>query len=945
MVINLFKVYIFLTVIGLANNFIVNSQQPNRLTQAEKQEGWQLLFDGKTFTGLKMLTGDGWEIKDGALKAQIGSEHGQKDIITQQRFGNFELVFEFKISNKTNSGVKYAVTDNYPGQEGKYLGLEYQILDNVNFEYPERGELRTLASLYDLIPAETNRNMKPGKWHTSKIVVNGNHIEHWLNGKKVVDYDRSSERFKALVQVSKYKDLKNFGQATEGHILFQNEGSDIAFRSIKIKPLETSLVFPSETNSQFTAINNEDGHRLWLRYEKISDTIFLEAYRKDLRTVILNESSETMKAVKNEIINGLNGLLDTKTPLNLAMTDHSTLVLGTPSNSTEIASLNLQDQLHHLGKEGFLIQRKTVNKKNTIVIAANTDIGVLYGAFHFLRMLQTQQSIEEVSIKSVPKVKLRMANHWDNANRTVERGYAGLSIWEWATLPEYRHPRYTDFARISASLGINGVVINNVNSDARFITDDFLKKIAVLSDIFRPYGIKTYLSINYSSPVTLDGLETADPLNPKVIDWWYKKTEEIYSNIPNFGGFLVKADSEGQPGPKTYGRNHAEGANMLAEALNPYRGIVIWRAFVYGKRQEDRVREAYDEFVPLDGMFNDNVILQVKNGPIDFMPFEPFSPLFGTLQKTNTMIEFQVTQEYLGQGNHLVYKGPMFTETLNADTYTKGEGNTVGNVLAGEVFKYNLTGMAAVTNPGTDRNWTGHPFVQSSWYAFGRLAWDYTYSAEELAEEWIRMTFSNNEMVINKVKEIMMKSAQASINMREPLGLTHIGTGSHYGPAPWSRRSVRFHHADKSGIGFDRTTKGSKAVKQYNAPLDDIFNDIDSVPEEYLLWFHHVGWDHKMKSGRTLWQELVYKYYEGVETVRWMQKEWDSLEGYIDHSRFSHVKALLKIQEKDAVRWRNSCVLYFQTFSEKPIPKELEKPAYNLEYYKNQEKLIYVSKY
>ena len=705
------------------------------------------------------------------------------------------------------------------------------------------------------------------------------------------------------------------------------------------------FILPSQLKAQTDCPEVEDGYRMWLRYEKIADNNLLENYSKNLASVFVNESSPTMTAVKMEISKGLNGLLGTQIPFKSSV-QNGMLVVGTPTNSSLIAGLNIGEQLNALGDEGFLIDRTSIEGKAATIIAANTDLGLLYGTFHFLRMLQTHQAIEDISFSSTPKSKLRLANHWDDVDRTVGRGYAGLSLWEWSTLPNYRHPRYTDFARISASIGINGVVINNANADVWFITDHFLEKIAVLADIFRPYGIKVYIAVNYSSPITLGGLQTADPLEQDVIDWWEEKTKAIYSYIPDLGGFMVKADSEGQPGPKTYGRNHAEGANILAEAVAPFGGIIMWRAFVYdvlyGNKPIDRIREAYDEFVPLDGKFMDNVVLQVKNGPLDFMPREPFSPLFGALPKTNTMIEFQVTQEYLGNGNHLVYKGPMFKETLDEDTYAKGKGSSVGKVLAGEIFDYELNGMAAVINPGTDRNWTGHPFVQSSWYAFGRLAWNFELNAGELAEEWIRQTFSNNKGVVAIIKKMMLASSEAAVNYREPLGLTHIGTRSHYGPAPWFNRSRNFHQADKEGIGYDRTGSGSNAVEQYHSPLDEIFNDIDRIPEKYLLWFHHVSWNHPMKSGRTLWEELVHKYYEGVETVRQIQDEWDSLEGMIDQQRFRQVKALLEIQERDAVRWRNSCVLYFQTFSKLPIPQGLEKPAHDLDYYKELEQKIYV---
>lgn len=702
------------------------------------------------------------------------------------------------------------------------------------------------------------------------------------------------------------------------------------------------IVFPLlMKGSNFnTAINVEDGYELWLRYTKVSNEKLLENYRTTLRLVNLTDSSPTMHSVKKEIEKGLSGLLAQEIAFGDNLQEGS-LILGTVENSPYIASLKLPE-LKEISTDGYLIKSQKIKGKKVTVVAGNTDLGVLYGTFAYLRLLQTQQSINDLKIISSPKMQLRTVNHWDNADRTVERGYADASLWDWSTLPYYKDPRYTDLARASASIGINGITINNVNASAKFITPEFLEKIKVLGDVFRPYGLKIYLAVNYSSPVTLGGLKTADPLDSEVKEWWRKKAKEIYSFIPDFGGFLVKADSEGQPGPKTYGRNHAEGANMLANALEPFGGIVIWRAFVYDLKQEDRVREAYDEFVPLDGKFKDNVVLQIKKGPVDFMPREPFSPLFGAMPKTNLMLEFQVTQEYLGNGNHLVYKGPMFKEILDTETYTKASSSTVGELIAGEVYDYKLSGMAAVTNPGIDRNWTAHPFVQSSWYTYGRLAWDYKLSTEQVAEEWMKMTFSNEEGVVATLKKIMIQSSEAAINFREPMGLTHQGTGSHYGPAPWSSRSKKYSKVDEKGIGFDRTSTGSKAVEQYHEPLASQFENIETTPEEYLLWFHHASWDYKTKSGKTLWSELVSKYYQGVETVEKMQETFAGLEGKIDPERFNHIQALLEIQLYDAIRWRDSCVLYFQKFSGMQIPAEFEKPAHTLEYYKQLENKIYV---
>jgi len=685
----------------------------------------------------------------------------------------------------------------------------------------------------------------------------------------------------------------------------------------------------------------EDGYRMWLRYVKVASQEKLSDYRDQIRYVVAEGDSPTLLAARDELERGLSGLLDRTPPFRDSVAASGGVLIGTPESSDGIASLDFEGRLRQIGDEGYLIEEREVDGETLLVIAANEEIGVLYGVFHLLRLIQTEQPLHGIEVLSAPRVELRMANHWDNLNRLVERGYAGLSLWEWGTLPEYRHPRYTDYARFSASIGINGVAINNVNADPRILTDSFLERVQVLADIFRPYGLSIFLSVNFDSPRRIGGLDSADPLDEEVRAWWKEQADNIYSYIPDFGGFLVKADSEGQPGPHGYNRTHADGANMLAEALEPHGGIVVWRAFVYNPEQSDRFREAYDEFVPLDGQFAENAILQVKNGPIDFQPREPFSPLFGALEETSTMMEFQVTQEYFGFNLHLAYQGTLFEEVLQSDTYARGEGATVGRVLAGEIFEYEMTGMAGVINPGTDRNWTGHPFVQSSWYAFGRLAWDYTLTAEEIAEEWIRMTFTNDETFVRPIRELMMESREAGVNYRSPLGLTHLyAQGHHYGPAPWWNGGSRpdwnpyyYHKADEAGIGFDRTATGSNAVEQYHPEVAEIFADPDRIPDDYLLWFHRVGWDHPMQSGRTLWDELVHKYSEGVEAVRRMQQTWNSMEGVIDQERFEHVKALLEIQERDAVRWRDTCLAYFQSFSGMPYPEGYEEPEHDLEHY------------
>ncbi|WP_039918295.1 alpha-glucuronidase family glycosyl hydrolase [Cellvibrio mixtus] len=693
----------------------------------------------------------------------------------------------------------------------------------------------------------------------------------------------------------------------------------------------------------------EDGYEAWLRYQPVVEQKLRKAYQQQLRAIITEGNSPTLQAATGELQRGLSGLLAKPVAISEKLSSNA-LVVGTPASSPLIASLDLSARLSMLGNEGYLIEKARINKRNVTVIAANSDTGVLYGSFHLLRLLQTQQALDNISISSAPKLQHRVINHWDNLNRVIERGYAGLSLWDWGTLPEHKSQRYVDYARINASLGINGTVINNVNADPRVLSDQFLQKIAALADVFRPYGIKVYLSINYNSPRAFGDLDTADPLDPRVAKWWQERTKKVYDYIPDFGGYLVKANSEGQPGPQDYKRNHADGANMLAAALKPYGGIVFWRAFVYHPDIDDRFRGSYDEFKPLDGKFADNVILQVKNGPIDFQPREPYSALFSAMEKTNMMMEFQVTQEYFGFATHLAYQGSLFEESLRTETYVKGEGSTIGNILEGKTFNTKHTGMAAVINPGTDRNWTGHPFVQSSWYAFGRMAWDHSISADVAADEWLRMTFTNDKKFIEPVKQFMLASREAGVNYRSPLGLTHLySQGDHYGPAPWTANlerpdwtAIYYHRAAKDGIGFNRTKTGSNAVAQYPETLAKQYGDLKTVPEDLLLWFHHVSWDHQMQSGRTLWNELVHKYYDGVEQVRSMQREWEKLESFIDAERFAQVKALLKIQERDAVIWRDSCVLYFQTFSGKPIPAEYEQPKHDLEYYKTLARTRYV---
>jgi alpha-glucuronidase len=688
----------------------------------------------------------------------------------------------------------------------------------------------------------------------------------------------------------------------------------------------TLLLF---TNSLFA----EDGYRLWLRYDKIENTILLAQYKKIIQSVSVPGNSATITAIRDEIKIGLSGLLGTS--INFSSIAPSLII-------SKFSDLE-KEQLQKAGSEGYIIFTKIISGKKTFFISANTDIGLLYGTFNFLRLLQTQQPIENLNIVSVPSIKLRLLNHWDNLNRTVERGYAGLSIFNWHTLPYYNDNRYIDYARANASIGINGTVLTNVNANATILTKEYLEKVKLLADQFRIYGIKVYLTARFSAPIEIGNLSTADPLNDTVRLWWKEKMKEIYSIIPDFGGLLVKANSEGQPGPQEYKRTHADGANMMADALAPFGGIVMWRAFVYNPESNDRFKQAYEEFQPLDGKFRKNVLVQVKNGPIDFQPREPFSPLFGAMPKTPVMMEFQLTQEYLGQGTNLVYEAPMFKEVLNADTYSKGKNSTVAKVIDGSLDNHELTGMAGVSNIGNDINWCGHPFGQANWYALGRMSWDYKLSSAQIATEWIKQTFTNDKNTVSVIQNIMLNSHEAAVNYMTPIGLAHIMyNGHHYGPMPWGNtlgrpdwNPVYYHRADSVGIGFDRTAKGTNALALYKPEVSNQFSNIINCPDKYLLWFHHAAWDHTMQSGRTVWNELCNKYYAGADSVKSFQQQWNSIENKIDKERYTQVKQLLNIQYMDAVWWRNACLLYFQTFSKMPIPDVYEQPDKTLDYYKN----------
>ena len=678
-----------------------------------------------------------------------------------------------------------------------------------------------------------------------------------------------------------------------------------------------------------TCCQAETGYELWLRYQSVANAQYATQCKQVLRSLQVYGSSPTLTAARTELEKGLNAMLGISLPLS----NNGSLVLGKPENIPAVSPA-IKERLAKAGNEGFIIFTTTIKGSKKTIISGNSDPAILYGVFHLLRLVQTEQSVQSLDILSVPRSPLRMLNHWDNLDRSIERGYAGFSLWQWNNLPGYVDQRVIDYARANASIGINGTVLTNVNANALILTKDFLLKVKALADVFRVYGIKTYLTARFSAPIEIGGLKTADPRDPAVKNWWKQKVDSIYQLIPDFGGFLVKANSEGQPGPQDYHRTHADGANMLAEALAPHKGIVMWRAFVYSHTSDDRFRQAYEEFKPLDAQFNSNVLVQVKNGPIDFQPREPFSPLFGAMPGTPLMMEFQLTQEYLGQSTHLVYEAPLFKEVLDADTYTKGKGSPVSSTLSG---------FAGVANIGNDMNWCGHLFAQSNWYAMGRLSWDHQLSSETIAKEWIKQTFTNDPAFVQPVLNMMLRSRELMVNYMTPLGLTHIMyNGHHYGPMPWGNtlgradwNPVYYHKADSAGIGFNRTSTGSNALAQYATPVRQQFENINTCPDDYLLWFHHASWDHRMQTGRSLWEELCYRYHSATDSVRLMQQQWNKLQRFVDPERFRHVQQMLAIQASEAAWWRDACLLYFQTFSRKPFPAGYEKPLHSLEYYKN----------
>jgi alpha-glucuronidase len=654
----------------------------------------------------------------------------------------------------------------------------------------------------------------------------------------------------------------------------------------------------------------EDGYSLWLRYAPLEGAARerMRAYSR-IELTSQHDDSPMLEAALRELTRGLASLR---------------------GNRTTRGGGTIELSCGETAGDGRFSVRSS---GGTIRIAAPGQTGCLYGSFALLRELSLGKDPLSIALDQHPATPLRLLNHWDDPDGFVERGYAGRSIFDWWRLPEHLDPRLIDYARANASIGINGAVVNNVAASPLFLTPRYLPKLRKLADAWRPYGIRLYISARFSAPRDVGGLATADPLDPQVRAWWKARADAIYAAIPDFGGFLVKANSEGQPGPQDYGRSHADGANMLAEAIGP-RGVVIWRAFVYSAADAtDRAKQAYNEFVPLDGKFDANVIVQVKNGPIDFQPREPFHPLFGAMPHTRLMLETQITKEYLGQGTHVVFLAPMWKEALDANT---GRSGRVADIVA-------PTGMAGVANTGSDRNWSGSQFDQANWYAFGRLAWDPDLSSETIAREWAGQTFSRAGPFVDAVTPMMLESRQAAVDYMIPLGLTHqMATGHHYGPAPWVCDLDRpewnpcyYSRADADGIGFDRTASGSDALAQYAPGVAAAWSDPQRIDPDYLLWFHHVQWDFPMQSGKPLWNELVARYDRGVSTVERMATTWATQWPYVDAERFADVNADLRIQGDEARWWRDASIAYWQSLNRLGLPEGVRAPAHSLDYYRS----------
>ncbi|WP_041078595.1 alpha-glucuronidase family glycosyl hydrolase [Thermotoga caldifontis] len=670
----------------------------------------------------------------------------------------------------------------------------------------------------------------------------------------------------------------------------------------------------------------------WLEYKKLPEEE-LSWYREWFKRIVLLADREEVKTALTELKLFAKCALDLEPSIEHSFKKKKALVLG---RIGKLAELFETPELH---EEGFFILHRNVHGTESLVVGAERSSGFVHAVFELIKRVRLGERVETMNVISEPAMPLRMVNHWDNMDGSVERGYAGRSIFfENGRIVMNRRTR--DYARLLASIGINGVVLNNVNvrNEAVKLIDDerYLRKLSALADLFRDYGIKIYLSVNFASPMILGGLETADPLDRRVRNWWKNQAKKIYSFVPDFGGFLVKADSEFNPGPHFFGRTHVDGANMLAEALEPFGGVVIWRTFVYNCLQDwrdhstDRAKAAYDNFKPLDGQFSDNVILQTKFGPMDFQVREPVSPLFGALERTNQMLELQITQEYTGQQVHLCYLGTFWKEVLDFDTFAKGEGSFVKRIVDGTLFGRKLCGVAGVSNVGTDPNWTGHDLAQANLYTFGRLAWNPDERVEKIVREWIVLTFGNDEKVMNNIEYMLMKSHRTYEKYTTPFGLGWmVNPNHHYGPNPEGYEYSKwgtYHRANWEAIGVDRTSRGTGFTLQYRSPWREIFDSIETCPEDLLLFFHRVRYDHRLKSGKTLIQAMYDLHFEGVEEVEEFVKKWQELEGRIDPVRYKRVLERLTMQLEHAKEWRDVINTYF--YRRTGIPDERGRKIY-----------------
>lgn len=667
----------------------------------------------------------------------------------------------------------------------------------------------------------------------------------------------------------------------------------------------------------------DPSYKAWLAFSQIPESSLGVCRRFD--EVVIEEQSDVLDTAAQELIQGLSELAQTEVKRTQQATSRHAFVLGTVGASTLAAFLLGVDRAAILGGDGYVIKTVMQDGTNYIVLAGGSDKGCFYAVFHLLRLLQTGNDISAISVVENARNPLRMIDHWDNMDGSVERGYAGKSIFFANGGFVSNLSRVRDYARLLASVGINAIAINNVNVHAvesQLITSEYLSGVAKIADIFRRFGIQLFLSVNFASPIEVGGGHTADPLDPEVQLWWRTAAERVYRSIPDFGGFLVKADSEFRPGPFTYGRDHADGANMLAAALAPFGGRVIWRCFVYNctqdwrDRKTDRARAAYDHFTPLDGRFQDNVLLQIKNGPMDFQVREPVSPLFGGLKKTNQILELQITQEYTGQQIHVCYLVPQWKEILEFDTESQGAGSTVANIVSGAIHNRRLGGMAAVSNIGDDANWTGNVLAQANLYGYGRLAWNPGLAAKTITDEWVAMTFGTEKALVDTISELMLGSFRTYENYTAPLGVGWmVNPGNHYGPnvdgyeySKWGT----YHFADCKGIGVDRTAAtGTGYAAQYHSAVAQLYEDVDTCPDELLLFFHHVPYMHVLKSGKTVIQHIYDAHFEGVEQVASMRERLRQVGEWINPAIFDQIAQRLDRQLEDAREWRDVINTYF----------------------------------